>query len=347
MCSKVKPTKAHTLPSPYCQLGAFTRVFDLKKHFQDVSGLSLNEIGFRELFWTREKTHPCQPYNEVIVVPESEKLSIFYKRQICETEDHSYCVVAILIKDVLEPDTLQRAKHLVFSHLLPEIVFVPRGHTDQVNGCQCNKNKRKKKGETRSFGCSRNIVNSKVCKFNVIPREEGTRRKKYDIKNKHSIDDPKVEELSNIAADISSVNMQKYAPVAFQNLFKHAQKGTDCTIGSRSTKVFGGMTVVSDYAAHTHRDLSNLPEGAVGILSFKNPNKNETQFHALPHYVSNQNNELGVCFDPGDNSLLLEVAVHEDHASSCLKHPDSRDPSRVALVLYRHACLNLPNHGAN
>ena len=304
----------------------------------------MNEIGFRELFWTREKTDPCQPYNEVIVIPESEKLSIFYKRQVCETENHSYCVVAVLIKDALELDTLQRAKHLVFSHLLPEINFIPRGTTDEVKGCQCNKGK--KTGGTRSFGCSRHLRNSKVCKFNVRPQEEDSGRKKYEAKRTKQ-DDPKVKELKNIAADTSSVNMQKYAPVAFHNLLKHAQKGKDCTIGSSSTKVFGGMTVVSDYTAHTHRDVSNLPEGAVGILSFKNPHKKETQFHALPHYVSNQNNNPGVCFDPGDNSLLLEVAVHEDHALSCLKHPDSRNPSRVALVLYRHACLNLPDHGAD
>ena len=309
----------------------------------------MNEIGFRELFWTREKTDdPCKPYNEVIVIPESEKLSIFYKRQVCETEDHNFCVVVVLIKDVLEQDTLQRAKHLVNSHLLPKVVFVDRTTTDEVKeGCQCNKKKSKKKGETRSFGCSRNKVVANVCKFNTRPQKEGTGRKKYDILATRTTDDPKVEELTNIAADTTNGNMQKYAPVAFHNLLKDAQKGKDCNIGSSSTKVFGGMTVVSNYTAHTHRDAFNLPGGAVGILSFKNPHKKETQFHALPHYVSNQNNKPGICFDPGDNSLLLEVAVHEDHASSRLKNPDSRNPSRVALVLYRHACLNLPDHGAD
>ena len=343
-CSDLLPTKLHALPSPYFQLGASSNLADLKNIFYEASGLLPNEIRFMELFWTRESPNSCQPYNEVINIPEEAKIFILYKKQTCSTEDHSYSVVAILIKNALQPDILQSMEDLLFSTVLPRIKFAPRGSTDAFQGCDCNK--RTEAGGTKSFGCARCKINPKVCKFYKLSKIEEHGRKQYDLQGRGRVNDPDLKKLIDTAADITSVNMEKFAPVAFSNLLNHAQKGRECTIGSASTKIFGGITIVSDYSAHLHRDAFDLPQGAVGIISFKNPRKIETQFHALPHYVSNPNNAPGVCFDPGHNSLLLEVAVHEDHASTFLKHPDSKNPSRIALVLYRHESLDKPNHGA-
>ena len=79
-------------------------------------------------------------------------------------------------------------------------------------------------------------------------------------------------------SDIAGKLLQELAPDSFHNMFKHAENAKECQIGPE-TQIFGGVTLVSDYVAHPHKDAADFPLGVIALFSFCNFSIAQSQMH--------------------------------------------------------------------
>ena len=97
---------------------------------------------------------------------------------------------------------------------------------------------------------------------------------------------------------------------------------SECRIGFENGRPFSGVTCVSDFSAHHHKDSSNMYGGSTVVLSLLKPENRgfgtsatDEQFHVLPNYG-------GLAFALPHGSLLVEAARMELHATTALKQPN-------------------------
>ena len=113
----------------------------------------------------------------------------------------------------------------------------------------------------------------------------------------------KENEIENTLQDIATLISplyEKVAPDSYKNMTTYESIASDCRIGRKPGRPFSGVTAVSDFCAHAHRDTNNMNAGCTLIVSLLKPENrdihkkpDDEQLHVLPHYSIDDTDEYG------------------------------------------------------
>ena len=225
---------------------------------------------------------------------------------------------------------------------------VARDATQTERGCMGNNKKTcacqgevgSQGGASYTFGCSWCMYNGGLCKFG---NSNGLVRK-FRLKNKGKIPGPEETQLENICgqlADCVSSVFQQVAPACYNNMTLFSDVAEDCRIGSgRVGKPFSGVTVVSDFCAHQHKDINNMVGGCTVVLSLTrpenrdNPQPDDEQFHVLSQYEPDATpEELRLKEETGGLEILKKfqrtIVIREPEEKKCLRGKPSIEKKKL------------------
>ena len=121
----------------------------------------------------------------------------------------------------------------------------------------------------------------------------GDQARTFNLKKDKKKKGPEEEGLEEVCGKLSNSVASIFkmiAPSCYQNMTLFSDVASDCRIGSSSDQPFSGVTAVSDFCAHSHRDTNNMVGGCTVVVSLTRPENRdverpeEEQFHILPLY---------------------------------------------------------------
>ena len=152
-------------------------------------------------------------------------------------------------------------------------------------------------GASFTFGCSWSMYFD-GCKYGKGGNFPENIRKFRLNKESKPEDEQGLELTLNNLATLVSPLFARIAPDAYANMTKYEKEAEDCRIGFRSGKPFSGVTAVSDFCAHSHKDTNNVNGGCTVVVSLLKPENRvfgqkpeDEQLHVLPHYSPDQTDE--------------------------------------------------------
>ncbi len=108
--------------------------------------------------------------------------------------------------------------------------------------------------------------------------------------------------LGRVAGELSPL-FRALAPDAFANMSACSDYASSCRIGGGDGddegRPFSGVTCVSDFCAHSHRDQHNMAGGCTVVVTLLRPENrrrgraDDEQLHVLPHYAPDDTDEFG------------------------------------------------------
>ena len=95
---------------------------------------------------------------------------------------------------------------------------------------------------------------------------------KFKLKNAPKEKEKENEDILQQLASAVSPIFADVAPDSYNNMTAFETLAKDCRIGTNSNgKPFSGVTAVSDFCAHAHRDHNNLEGGCTVVLTLTKP----------------------------------------------------------------------------
>ena len=185
--------------------------------------------------------------------------------------------------------------------------------------CACQGLNQERNGASFTFGCSWSMY-FKGCKFARTNDPSAVRKFRVDDSktkacadiNREEMEAELEEVLGNMATGLTGIFGQ-VAPDCKANMTACSEQARHCRIGFNknefgdpkpSERPFSGVTCVTDFCAHSHRDSTNMIGGCTAVVTLTRPENrcfgekvDDEQFHVLPHYAPDTTDEYGNKFE--------------------------------------------------
>ena len=153
-------------------------------------------------------------------------------------------------------------------------------------------------GASFTFGCSWSMYFD-GCKYGKGGNRPGINKFKLS-KDATEEQESQIEQTLQQLSTMVSPVYADVAPDSYNNMTAFEEIADDCRIGLKKGKPFSGVTAVSDFCAHAHRDVNNMNAGCTVVLTLTKPENrqigvkpDDEQLHVLPHYRIDDTDEFG------------------------------------------------------
>ena len=282
----------------YVHLGHARTLPELRSLFEGRCGVKGDALRMEKIKYVpREgKTAMGCPVAKYIVRRrnEEEKYLIACKHRLGHKCEYAWTVTLIIAWEGLNRKLADNA-YDIFSNKLANFGLETRRQCDSNSNqtCACQGADDKSSGASYTFGCSWSMYFNS-CKF---AKSSGTVRK---FRLDDEAEEEELEDQSHLLATAISPIFKRLAPQTFGNMTAYESLGSDCRIGLKRGRPFSGITTVTDFCAHAHKDRNNMNGGATVIVTLTRPenrenwrNPDDEQLHVLPHYMPDRTDEFG------------------------------------------------------
>ena len=190
--------------------------------------------------------------------------------------------------------------------------------------CACQGLDNNYAGSSFTFGCSWSMyldgckygksVTGNIRKYKLSNKENFCQTSKEELDKKEN----NLESTFDIMTDQVGSLFKQIVPNAFDNMTCRGGQAGACRIGDAEKPgnelPFSGVTTVSDFCAHSHRDVNNMDGGLTAVVTLLRPENRilgvkpeDEQFHVLPHYAPDFTDEFD-SFD-GQNYKVMTGQV--------------------------------------
>ena len=282
----------------YVHLGHARTLPELRTLFEGRCRVTGNALRMEKIKYVpREgKTSLGCPVAKYIIRRSSleEKYLVACKHRLGHKCEYTWTVTLIIAWDGLNRKIADNA-YDIFSHKLSNFGLETRRQCDSNSNqtCACQGADDKSSGASYTFGCSWSMYFNS-CKF---AKSSGTVRK---FRLDDEAQEEELEDQSHLLATAIAPIFKRLAPQSFGNMTAYESLGSDCRIGLKRGRPFSGITTVTDFCAHAHKDRNNMNGGTTVIVTLTRPenrenwrNPDDEQLHVLPHYMPERTDEFG------------------------------------------------------
>ncbi|ELU00383.1 hypothetical protein CAPTEDRAFT_102094, partial [Capitella teleta] len=221
-----------------------------------------------------------------------EKCMVIVRQRPGHTCPTAIMVIAIVVWDGI-PETQATGLYDYLRHTLPD-----NGHeterrcgTNEKRTCACQGWSDAVGGASFTFGCSWSMY------FNGCKYAKSSDSKVHRFRLRDPMEEPILERhLQTLATDIGPL-YKMVAPDSYANMTALEDEATDCRLGYRRGRPFGGVTAVVDFCAHAHKDQHNMNNGCTVVATLTKhrglEKPEDEQLHVLPLCVLESKDEFG------------------------------------------------------